>query len=135
MLKSLQSFLGVLSQPESHQDEREATIELMIMTMYVDKSLKLAEDDVINQYLSHITWESPLTIEQYLGKATARVRASLSDAEKRKTLLEEINTKFSSREVKQQALKACHNLAAADGDLISEEKEFLDTVAQVFQVG
>ncbi|GJD17976.1 hypothetical protein RIVM261_029320 [Rivularia sp. IAM M-261] len=135
MLKSLQSFLGVLSQPESHQDEREATIELMIMTMYVDKSLKLAEDDVIKQYLSNITWESPLTIEQYLGKATARVRATLSDAEKRKTLLEEINTKFSSREVKQQALKACQNLAAADGDLISEEKEFLDTVAQVFQVG
>ncbi|BDA66977.1 hypothetical protein CAL7716_011430 [Calothrix sp. PCC 7716] len=135
MLKSLQSFLGVLSQPESYQDEREATIELMIMTMYVDKSLKLAEDDVIKQYLSNITWESPLTIEQYLGKATARVRATLSDAEKRKTLLEEINTKFSSREVKQQALKACQNLAAADGDLISEEKEFLDTVAQVFQVG
>jgi uncharacterized tellurite resistance protein B-like protein len=133
MLKSLQSFLGVLSKSESHQDEREATIELMIMTMYVDKSLKLAEDEAINQYLSNITWESPLTIQQYLGKATARVRAALSDTDKRKALLEEINTKLSSREVKQQALKACHDLAAADGDLIPEEKEFLDTIAHIFQ--
>lgn len=91
--------------------------------------------DVIKEYLGNITWESPLTIKQYLGKATARVRTTLSDAEKRKALLEEISSKFSSREVKQQALKACQNLATADGDLISEEKEFLDTVAQVFQVG
>lgn len=135
MLKKLQSFLGVLAKSESHQDEREATIELMIMTMYVDKSLKIEENEAINQYLSNITWESPLSVRQYLGKATAEVRSALSDTDKRKALLEKISSKLGTREVKQQALKACHDLAAADGDLIPEEKEFLDTIAHIFQMG
>ncbi|MBF2063709.1 MAG: TerB family tellurite resistance protein [Calothrix sp. C42_A2020_038] len=134
MLKSLQAFLRAIAKPESHQDEREATIELMIMTMYVDKSLKVVENEVINQYLSNITWESPLSIDKFLGKATAKVRSTLSDTEKRQAFLEEINTKLSSREVKQQAIKACHDLAIADGELTLQEKEFLDTIARVFQV-
>ncbi len=42
MQESLQAFLGVMAQPGSEQAEREATVELMIVTMYVDKALKLA---------------------------------------------------------------------------------------------
>lgn len=69
MFQNVQSFLGMIGQVDSEQIEREATIELMVMTMYIDKTLKLAEDEVIKQYLGSITWESWLPSDKFLGVA------------------------------------------------------------------
>jgi uncharacterized tellurite resistance protein B-like protein len=134
MFKNVQSFLGMIGQVDSEQVEREATIELMVMTMYIDKTLKLAEDEAIKQYLGSITWESWYKSEKFLGVAIAKVRNALSSKEKTTALLEDINSRLSSQERKSQALQACRELAIADGELSQEEKDFLETVAQVFQV-
>lgn len=134
MFKNVQSFLGMIGQVDSEQIEREATIELMVITMYIDKTLKLAEDEVIKQYLGSITWESWLPSEKFLGVAIAKVRNALLSKEKTTALLEDINSRLSNEERKSQALQACRELAVADGELSQEEKDFLETVAQVFQV-
>jgi uncharacterized tellurite resistance protein B-like protein len=134
MFDNVQSFLGMIAQPDVQQVEREATLELMVMTMYIDKSLKLAEDEAINEYLSNITWESWLPSNKFLGVAIAKVRNALGSKEKTIALLENINSKLSDEERKSKALQACHELAIADGELSQEEKDFLETVAQVFQI-
>jgi Tellurite resistance protein TerB len=134
MFDNVQSFLGMIAQPDIQQVEREATLELMVMTMYIDKSLKLAEDEVINQYLSSITWESWLPSNKFLGVAIAKVRNALGSKEKTIALLEDINSRLSDEERKSKALQACRELAIADGELSQEEKDFLETVTQVFQI-
>ena len=134
MFKDVQSFLGMIGQVDSEQIEREATIELMVMTMYIDKTLKLAEDEAIKQYLGSITWESWLPTDKFLGVAIAKVRNALGSKEKTTALLEDINSRLSNEERKSQALQACRELAIADGELSQEEEGFLETVAQVFQV-
>lgn len=133
MLTKIQSFLGVIAKPESQQIEREAIIELMLMTMYIDKSLKLSEDEVLNKYLSGISWESPFSIQQFLGLATAKVRNALADKDKMKAFLEDINSKFTSSTIKQQAFEICGELAIADGNLTQSEREFLDAMGQILK--
>ena len=61
MREKLRLSLSEIAKLDVTQDEREAIIELMIMTMYSDKNIKLAEDEVIKEYASNIKWESPLS--------------------------------------------------------------------------
>jgi uncharacterized tellurite resistance protein B-like protein len=131
MLKSLQSFFGSMAQNDTKQSEREASIDLMIMTMFIDKSLKLAEDEILNEYVKNLSWESPLSVDKYFGVATAKVRSALGNAEKMDALLADIKSRIVSEQTKQQILKACQDLAIADKDLSNEEQDFLDRVAKI----
>lgn len=133
MREKLRSSLSEIAKQDVTQNEREAIIELMMMTMYSDKTLKLAEDEVIRQYAS-IKWESPLSLEFYFGKVTPRIRKALGDAEKMNAFLKDINTRIESEEVKSQVLQLCSDLAMADAEFSSEEKELLNNISQVFQV-
>ena len=103
MFKNVQSFLGMIGQVDSEQIEREATIELMVMTMYIDKTLKLAEDEAIKQYLGSITWQSWYKSDKFLGVAIAKVRNALLSKEKTTALLEDINSRLSNQERKSEA--------------------------------
>ncbi|MBW4672091.1 MAG: TerB family tellurite resistance protein [Cyanomargarita calcarea GSE-NOS-MK-12-04C] len=129
MLKKLQPFFALIARNETKQSEREASIDLMIMTMYIDKSLKIAEDETINEYAKNLLWESPISLEKYLGVATAKVRNVLGDAEKTNAFLEDVKSRISTQEMKKEVFEACKNLAHADGELSKEEQEFLDIVA------
>jgi hypothetical protein len=126
MLEKLRSFFGLIGRNETKQSEREASIDLMIMTMYIDKSLKIAEDETINEYAKNLLWESPISIEKYLEVATVKVRNVLGNAEKTNAFLEDIKSRISTQEMRKEVFEACNNLAHADGEL---SKEFLDKVA------
>lgn len=135
MFVKLQSFFeATIGKIESRQNEREAVIELMILTMYIDKSLKLVEEDTINDYVSSVAWESPITIEQFLAKTFPKIRNAISDNNKLKTLLEDINSRISNNETKSELLKTCQKLAVADGEISQVEKEFLAEVAKYLQI-
>ncbi len=129
MLGKLQPFFALIAGNETKQSEREASIDLMIMTMYIDKSLKIAEDEAINEYAKTLLWESPISIEKYLGVATAKVRNALGDAKKINAFLEDVKSRITTQEMRKQVFEACKNLALADGELSKEEQEFLDIVA------
>ncbi|MGB3652933.1 MAG: hypothetical protein WBA41_17190 [Rivularia sp. (in: cyanobacteria)] len=116
------------------QNEREAIVELMMMVMYSDKTLKLAEDEAIKEYTNSIKWESPLSLEFYFGKVTPKIRTALADKEKMNAFLKDVNNRINSEAVKSQVLKLCNDLAMADAEFSSEEKELLDNISQIFQV-
>ena len=139
---NIHSLFGSLAKEKSEQSQKEAiakrcckqNVELLMMTMYVDKSLKLEEDEAIKRYIETLQWESPMSVEYYLGNATAKVRKALETPEKIQSFLEDISNRFETVELKKQVLQICSNLAMADSELSTEEQEFLQLVAQVFQV-
>jgi tellurite resistance protein len=130
MLNKLQSFLNITHHQESKQHENEAIIELMMMTMFIDKSLKLSEHDAIEKYAKSLNWKSPISFEYYLNSATAKVRNALSTEEKKKNFLKDINSRITSPETKNKVLQTCQDLAGGDGELSPKEKEFLQLVAE-----
>lgn len=134
MREQLSLTLSEIAKQDLTQNEREAIIELMMMTMYSDKNLKLAEDELIQEYVSNIKWESPLSLEFYFGKITPKIRTALQDKSKMNTFLKDINNRLESEAVKSQVLQLCNDLAIADADFSSEEKELLEHISQVFQI-
>ncbi|MEB3215868.1 MAG: TerB family tellurite resistance protein [Nostocales cyanobacterium 94392] len=134
MREQLSSTLSEIAKQDLTQNEREAIIELMMMTMYSDKNLKLAEDEIIQKYVSNIKWESPLSLDFYFGKVTPKIRTALQDKEKMSDFLADINNRLESETVKTQVLQLCNDLAIADADFSSEEKELLEHISQVFQI-
>ncbi|MEM7727462.1 MAG: hypothetical protein AAF208_14025 [Cyanobacteria bacterium P01_A01_bin.45] len=134
MLEKLQNSLREFAKQDVTQDEREAIIELMMMTMYSDNFLKLSEDDFINEYVNSLKWESPLSVEYYFGKATAQVRSALEDVQKKDDFLKNINNRIQREEVKLMVLKVCKDLAMTDLDFSPQEKDFLNSISEAFQL-
>jgi hypothetical protein len=63
------------------QESRQALIELLFLSLYLDEHLSLAEDDVLNQALESLGWESPKPRENFIFSAfnTARQAAASGD--------------------------------------------------------
>ncbi len=133
MREKLRLSLSEIAKKDVTQNEREAIVELMMMVMYSDKTLKLAEDRAIKEYAS-IKWESPLSLEFYFGKVTPKIRTALADKEKMNAFLKDINARIESELLKAQVLLVCSDLAMADAEFSSEEKELLKNISQVFQI-
>ncbi|BAY82367.1 hypothetical protein NIES267_18460 [Calothrix parasitica NIES-267] len=134
MREKLRLSLSEIANLDVTQNEREAIIELMMMVMYSDKTLKLSEDEAIKEYISNIKWESPLSLEFFFGKVTPKIRRGLQDRENMNALLEDINFRIESEMVKAQVLLVCNDLAMADSEFSCEEKELVENIAKVFQV-
>ena len=134
MKDRIHSLFSSLATGKSEQSQKEAIIELLIMTMYADKSLKLEENEAIMKYIQTLEWQSPMSVEYYLGIATAKVRKALETSEKTHSFLKDISNRVKTVELKKQVLQICNNLAMADSEISPEEKEFLQRVAKVFQV-
>ena len=134
MREKLRLSLSEIAKQDVTQNEREAIIELMMTVMYSDKTLKLSEDEAIKEYTNNIKWESPLSLEFYFGKVTPKIRRALEDKEDMNSFLEDINFRIDSELVKAQVLLVCNDLAMADSEFSSEEKELVDNIAKVFQV-
>lgn len=56
------------------QDSREAIIELLFLSLYLDDHLSLAEDEVLNDALDSLGWESAKPREKFIFTAFAAAR-------------------------------------------------------------
>ena len=134
MRDKIHLLFGDLSTDKSEQSQKEAIVELLIMTMYADKTLKIEEDEAIKRYIETLEWKSPMSVEYYLGIVTAKVRKALESPEKIHCFLEDISDRVKTVELKKQVLQICINLTMSDSEVSTEEREFLQLVSQIFQV-
>ena len=63
------------------QAAREAIIDLLFMSLYVDRHLSLAEDEALNSTLEALGWDAQSPRETYLLRAFARIREFVDDHE------------------------------------------------------
>ena len=64
------------------QDSRKAIIELLFLSLYMDNHLSLAEDDVLNDALESLGWESDKPRERFIFSAFAKARDASADPAK-----------------------------------------------------
>lgn len=56
------------------QESRQALIELLFLSLYLDEQLSLAEDEVLNVALDSLGWESPRSREKFIFSAFSKAR-------------------------------------------------------------
>jgi hypothetical protein len=128
MIDRIKSLFERVGDAPVSQPQREALIDLLLWTMYVDKRLALPEGERIDQVPEELSWEAVTPFPQYLNARVARVREVLSDAQQDEALMDEIYARLGTDAMRRRAFDACADLAQVDGQVADEEARFLERV-------
>ena len=107
------------------QDEREAVLTLMLVTMYADKKLTLEENATLHRYERLIKWESGRSLSDFFGNTIATVRSAMRDETKLTALLANAYARIHGEAIRTLTIKACNDMAAADFKKDSAEQRLL----------
>ena len=110
--------------PSLTQPQREAIFDFLLLAMYADSALKLAENERIYEIVSGLGWESYQDPSKYSDLATARVRkASETDAGMRE-FLAALSVRLENEDARTFALALLLRLLDADQQVDESEQSF-----------
>ena len=132
MKQPIEPFLNFIQDDAWSQAQSEALIDLMIWTMYIDRSIRVEENDELDAKTISMNNNPSMPITQYLPKSIAKIRSVWTDQVESEVLLQEISMYLDSPEIRNHALELCKAIAEADGDLAVAEQAFLDKLATHF---
>lgn len=113
------------------QDSRKALIELLFLSLYMDNHVSLAEDEVLNEALESLGWESESPREPFIFKAFASSREAFGSLEKAEAFLNTRAITIKSAGDEGEAFTWLTRVLAADG-LTAGEKYFLGRLESYF---
>jgi uncharacterized tellurite resistance protein B-like protein len=110
------------------QDEREAVVTLMLVTMYADKRLTLEENATLRRYEKVIKWESGRSLSDFFGNTIATVRSAMRDENKLTELINGACDRIHSEAIRTLTIKACNDMVGADFKREISEKVLLQRI-------
>lgn len=114
-----------------NQNSREAIIELLFLSLYMDDHLSLAEDEVLTEALDTLGWESGSPRESFIFRAFGSSREAFTSLEKTQAFFAERADTIKRHGNEGAALTWLTRVLAADG-LTSTEKYFLGRLEKYF---
>lgn len=132
MQQPIEPFLNFIRDDVWSQAQREALVDLLVWTMYVDRAIRAEENDELDEITFQLNGKSSIPVSQYLPQSIAKIRNCWHDDVESQVLLEELSMYLDSPEIRAQALNMCQQLAAADGDLANEEITFMQRLKTQF---
>ena len=133
-------FLGLADpQPETEpaagsDDEHRAVLELLVATMFADRTVTERELAAIDRFGDEQGWNTPaFSFTQAMGSATAKVRDALGVDGGLDELLASAAARITTPEVRNEVVHACRAVAAADGTTDEPESAWLASVAEAMR--
>lgn len=112
--------------------EHEAAVELLLLVMMADRHISTDEVDEIRNISDDSGWETDtFSFDQYIGPASARVRAALSD-HKVEALLEDIDNRVASTVLRAALFSAARDVAGVNHAVDADEESLLGQIAARF---
>ncbi len=112
--------------------EHEAAIELLLLVMMSDGHISSDEVDEIRSISDDSGWETDtFSFDQYIGQASAKVRAALIDHTV-EALLDDIDGRVASTVLRAALFSAARDVAGADRPLDADEENILGQIAARF---
>jgi len=112
--------------------EHEAAIELLLLVMMADHHISTDEVDEIRIISDDSGWETDtFSFDQYIGPASARVRAALADHQV-EALLDDIDDRVASTVLRAALFSAARDVAGVDHAVDADEESLLGQIAARF---
>jgi len=112
--------------------EHEAAIELLLLVMMADRHISTDEVDEIRHISDDSGWETDtFSFDQYIGQASARVRAALATHEV-EALLDDIDNRVASTVLRAALFSAARDVAGVDHEVDADEESLLGQIAARF---
>ena len=112
------------------QPQREALVDLLLLGMYTDHLLSVAEGDLLAAKLEDLPWESGQALSIYLQVNIPKIRMAYEHLPSRLQLLQSIRDRLPTPETRQDAYQKLQEFLAVDG-VANAEQEFLTQVRTV----
>ncbi|WP_071453682.1 hypothetical protein [Gloeomargarita lithophora] len=133
MIERFKAFLQKDPQP-AVQPQREALVDLLLLGMYTDNLLSVAEADLLEAKLFDLPWESGQALSIYLQANMPKIRMAYENPPNRLQLLQSIRDRLPTPAVRLDAYQKLQEFLAIDG-VAGGEQEFLTQVRTVLGVG
>jgi len=109
-----------------NQKQREALVDLLLLGMFADGSLKVSDDQKLRLVIEEIGWESYQTPDLYFQSAIAKARDAADTEARTLARLKRINDGLASDDIRQQAVERLEQFLSLDGKPGAEESKFLE---------
>lgn len=109
-----------------NQKQREALVDLLLLGMFADGSLKVSDDQKLRSVIEEIGWESYQTPDLYFQSAIAKARDAADTEAGTRARLRRINEGLASDDVRELALERLERFLSLDGRPALEESKFLE---------
>ena len=132
MNQQLRDLYGHVSVHATADREHQACIELLLLVMMADRHISETEIEEIRAISDDSGWESDtFSFDQYLGQATAKVRAALA-GHTVEALLDDIDGRVTNGVLRAALFSAARDVAGVDHDLDDAEQSLLAQIAARF---
>lgn len=126
----IKELATILSSQKVAQAQREALVDIIVWAMYVDGSIKHEENVQVDEVVDHLSTATPLPLSQYLPTAIAKIRDVWMDSDKSEHLLEDINKRLGTTDMRRTAYALCEAVTHADDELVDTEQAFLTQIRE-----
>ena len=116
----------------STQTQKEAMVDLLLLGMYADHTLSLAEQDFVNNEGTQIEWESGISFSGYLERTIPKVRTAQADATTRSTFIDGIRDRLGNPAACERAIAELKALMLVDG-VAPIEQAFIDEISALLK--
>ena len=128
-LKDLYSHVSVHA---TANREHEAAVELLLLVMMADRHISTDEVETIRSISDDSGWETDtFSFDQYIGPASAKVRAALAEHAV-DALLDDIDARVASTVLRSALFSAAREVVGADHELDADEESLLGQIAARF---
>ena len=116
------------------QPQREAIFDLLLLGMYADGNLKLAENEQVFSLTERLGWESYQDRSEYSETATARVRTAIETDASLSVFLTKLSSQLGDDDVKKFALGLLVKLLDSDKQTLESEAGLYQKAQAIFGV-
>ena len=116
-----------------NQLEREAIVDLLVLSMYSDNHIAMAESALVNEVAESFSWDAVTSFEAYINASIARVRSVKNDAVTRAGFIEFAAERIESTASKQKAVKLCARIFESDSDFSKAERAVYEEIKSGLQ--
>lgn len=128
----LKIFRDDPAQAQRGQAQREALIDLLVWTMFVDRHVASVEEAQIRKEAAGLPWDGTRSLERFIDASVRRTRDVLGSPDAERAYLDDIHDRLADGPARKQALVACEALIGIDGDRAATELAHLERVAERF---
>ncbi len=116
------------------QPQREAIFDFLLLGMYADGNLKIAENEQVFSLTERLGWESYQDRSEYSETATARVRTAIETDASLSVFLTKLSAQLGDDDVKIFALGLLVKLLDSDKQTLESEAGLYQKAQAIFGV-
>ncbi|MDB6019316.1 MAG: hypothetical protein JWR19_3805 [Pedosphaera sp.] len=114
--------------------QREALLDLLVLTMYVDGNLASVEETRVKELLLVMGLNTDFDRNRQFDASVTRVRQHSLSPDAARACASRLARNFPTREHRQEVYAILNDLTALDGSVSVEEQKYLATLREAFQM-